>query len=512
MHFMSISVFTLRRVFLTLLAGAIFAVSSIAKPPETEMARQEIEAALTQLGGKAALMSLSRVTTTGLTVQNLLEQSVRFEGPYVQNLFDFEETCNFDTLEHRVTTRIRGAQFADWFTAEYTFGFREGITRKGMSLTQTPQESAERLTLAPERLLLLAERAPDLRFTGETLLNKTPHRRIQFTANATKITVFLNRYSHLPTVVESVGVRQGFWQIWGDVTTRVEYSNYQLLPGGWCYPFCWTVQRNGLLQSTTTLTHVKFSTTANRGSEAVSAEFAAMQDALQKPHAPRVPTFPEVTVAEGIFQFPGMFNTQVIVQSDGLLVVEAINNSSFNEALIAELTKQFPDKKIKGVIVTDDAWPHCGGIRPYIARGIPLYALLENRTILERLTKAPFTLMPDAQQTVHRPLRLITVTRPLTIGDGPNRCQIIPLRGNESERMVAVYFPERKLLYGSDLIQIGPDGKLYSAELVQELKDMVVREKLTVETVFAMHSGPISWQSLLTTLDASKEENKPKSN
>lgn len=59
--------------------------------------------------------------------------------------------------------------------------------------------------------------------------------------------------------------------------------------------------------------------------------------------------------------------------------------------------------------------------------------------------------------------------------------------------MVMVYMPEHKILYGSDLIQKMRDGSFFMPQYLSELADAANREKLAVETVFAMHLGPTPW-------------------
>lgn len=501
---------SLYRSLLASLVILVAAGTSSAAPPNSTEARRLVETALDQMGGRNRLISIRRSVATGLTVRNLLEQSVRFEGPWLQNYADFEENCDYDTLDYTARIRLRGAQFTDWYTAEIAYGFGATGARSRPTPFQSPQESAERFAFSPERLLLLAERAKDLRIDGEVRLNKTPHQRLRFTWGTMPVTLFLNRYTALPTAVETVSRRQGFWQVWGDVTTRTEFGNWQFLPGGWRYPFSWAVQNNGLPQSQTTFTTIHFDVASNRSPDAIEKEFTGLAAVLFPSRTPALPPVPKPeAVSEGILQYAGMFNTQVVVQPDGLVVLDPILNSDFNESLLKDLESRFPGRKVIGVVATDDAWPHCGGIRPYVARDIPIYALEENRTILEGIAQAPFHQFPDQQESARRPLRLRAVKQGMTLSAGPNRLQILPLRGSESERMVAVYFPEKKLLYGADLVQIAPDGSLYAPELARELIDLVTREKLPVETVFAMHSRPISWQKFRTVFTESLTEKAP---
>ena len=62
--------------------------------------------------------------------------------------------------------------------------------------------------------------------------------------------------------------------------------------------------------------------------------------------------------------------------------------------------------------------------------------------------------------------------------------------------MMMVYFPEHKLLYGSDLVQQRRDGSFFMPEYLAELIEAVSREKLTVNGVFAMHTGLTPWKDI----------------
>ena len=60
-----------------------------------------------------------------------------------------------------------------------------------------------------------------------------------------------------------------------------------------------------------------------------------------------------------------------------------------------------------------------------------------------------------------------------------------------------VYFPEHKLLYGSDLVQPGQQaGSFFMPEYLLELMESVRREKLAVTGIFAMHMGVKPWADI----------------
>src|ERR1700678_2917303 len=114
------------------------------------------------------------------------------------------------------------------------------------------------------------------------------------------------------------------------------------------------------------------------------------------------------------------------------------------------------------------------------------------------MISAPHTLDPDAlalskNSKNSKAPQWHVVSRKEEIGTGENRIELYPLRGASTECQYMVYFPEHRLLYASDTLALNDDGSLYDPELMQEVVQAVKRESLTVETVFAMHQGPIPW-------------------
>src|SRR5262249_34412140 len=107
---------------------------------------------------------------------------------------------------------------------------------------------------------------------------------------------------------------------------------------------------------------------------------------------------------------------------------------------------------------------------------------------------------PDALVRNPKPPDFHAVAEKTLLGTGPNRIEIYPLRGETSERQMMVYFPEHKLLYGSDPFQKDDHGYFYP-QTVWELMHAVEREKLAVDTFFMMHIGPTRWSDLLKVIE-----------
>jgi hypothetical protein len=90
------------------------------------------------------------------------------------------------------------------------------------------------------------------------------------------------------------------------------------------------------------------------------------------------------------------------------------------------------------------------------------------------------------------------------VGTGENRMELYPLRGASTERQYMVYFPDSRLLYASDTLALNGDGTLYNPELMQEVAHAVERSNLKVDTVFAMHQGPMAWEQVVALIEKSQ--------
>lgn len=155
-------------------------------------------------------------------------------------------------------------------------------------------------------------------------------------------------------------------------------------------------------------------------------------------------------------------------------------------------------------MTTSDAWPHLGGVREYVARGIPVYALDPNMAILKRLVEATHTTEPDALARTPRAPIWKVVSKRTTIGSGATRIDVIPVRGEGSERMMIAYLPGLNLLYASDLLQYNRDRtSFFNPVYPAEAAAAVEREDITgIQQVWAMHLTPIPWSKVTEALAA----------
>ena len=352
--------------------------------------------------------------------------------------------------------------------------------------------------------------------TGGRALQSVPQVVIRFTLDGAPVRVFLNAYTHLPTAMDYSGplAHASYYAYLGDVTLRTYYSLWWLAKGGVHLPMQRTFEGNGMPDQTWVIRKLDIGASLNTAALQIPPEIKAKFNRDAKPRDPEKvrlgdPSHPATELAPGIVFIPGSWNTTIVRQDDGVVILEAPISSGYSVQVIAEAQKRFPGLPIKAVITTSDSWPHIAGIREFVAQGIPIYALDLNKPILQRLIDAPRQSKPDQLALHTRTPDFHLITEPTSLGRGSNRLEIVPIRGETSERQMMVYFPEHKLLYGSDPFQQLPDGSYFYPQTVTELTDAVARERLSPERFFMMHVGPTPWTDLQKVIAAAEGKNTP---
>lgn len=482
-----------------------------------DKARLWLQAAVDAMGGEQRLRAIKTLSLKGNGHTNLLEQSERPEGPWIVSYEEINELRDLEGRRLRQVVVTRGAAAGPEITSITAEGKATSYRSSGQPAPSrsTPVDD-EWLALSPERVLLTALAATDLHSESDTVLQGVTHHVIAFSWQNEPVRILLNANTSLPTVIESVHAYpyDSFWGVWGDVRTRTYLSFWTLEAGGLHYPRQWDVERNGQPYKSFAVTELSFNSSLPADSFTIPANVRQFFESRPKPttidERPLGRTDrPAQEVASNVVQIPGSWNITLVRQPDGVVIVEAPISSGYSAKVIAEAERRFPNVPIKAVVSTSDSWPHIGGLREYVARGIPVYVLDLNRPILERLINAPHRYAADALARTPRKPNFRIVSQQTIIGAGTNRLELYPVRTETGERMMMVYLPEHQLLYASDLVQgPGPDGSFFMPQYLSELMDAVKRERLTVNSVFAMHTGPTPWIKITEAVTKAAAESK----
>ena len=475
--------------------------------------------ALEAQGGEAKLRALKSVQWEASGYRNLLEQSERPDGPYFTDFLSVTEV--HDIAGSRFRSATDGSVYPVYKVSSVTVVDGDVAMRSngGPAAAGTPQQVQlvrERMALSPERLLVTAVDAPDAHIEADAMLQSVPQNVVAFTLDGAPVRVYLNAYTHLPTAMDYSGplAHSNFWAFLGDVTLRTYYGEWWLAKGGIHLPMQTNVEEGGRLDQMLVIRKLAIDEPLNEADLSIPADIrgqfhpdAKPRDLEQIPLGD--PKERATELAPGIVFIPGSWNSTLVRQQDGIVILEAPISSGYSAEVIAEAHRRFPGQPIKAVITTSDSWPHLAGIRQYVAEGIPIYALDLNQPILQRTIDDPRKSKPDALARAPRKPQFHLVREKTVLGEGANRLEIYPIRGETSERQMMVYFPEHHLLYGSDPFQQMPDGSFFYPQTVTELMDAVAREHLEVSRFFMMHIGPGPWSDLGKAVEAAEKQNTP---
>ena len=473
-------------------------------------------------GGEQKLRAIRTVQWSASGYRNELEQSERPEGPYITDFLTIREIDDYAGNRSLYTV---DASVYPLYKSDSTTVVADGVAMQsggGSFSAGTPQAvqlARERMALNPERLLLTALEASDAKREVDATLQSIPQAVIRFTLDGAPVRIFLNAYTHLPTAMDYSGplAHTSYYAFLGDVTVRTYYSLWWLAKGGVHLPMQRTIEGNNMPDQMLVIRKLELDSPVNEAELTIPAEIKARFQPNAKPRdleKARLgdPSQPATELAPGLVFIPGSWNTTIVRQDDGVVILEAPISSGYSSQVIDEAHRRFPNLPIKAVITTSDSWPHIAGIREFVAQGVPIYALDLNEPILERLIDASRRSKPDLLANSPRRPDFHLISQPATLGSGSNRLEIIPIRGETSERQMMVYFPEHHLLYGSDPFQKLPDGSYFYPQTVTELMDAVQREHLQPERFFMMHVGPTPWPDLQKAITAAESKNTPDGN
>ena len=210
------------------------------------------------------------------------------------------------------------------------------------------------------------------------------------------------------------------------------------------------------------------------------------------PASPAVKTDPQ-KIADGVWFLDGGAPMSVLVEfSDHAVIIEAPQNDERTEATIAAVKQMLPSKPIRYVVNTHQHFDHSGGVRGYVAAGIPVMTHEKNKPYWERILKNPFSLEPDRLARAGRQPVIETVGEKRVLSDGAMTLELHHLKGNlHDETLLVAYLPKQKLLVQADAFHPRPGAKPLAAPppFTVNLVENIRRLKLDVERVVHLHGG-----------------------
>jgi glyoxylase-like metal-dependent hydrolase (beta-lactamase superfamily II) len=217
--------------------------------------------------------------------------------------------------------------------------------------------------------------------------------------------------------------------------------------------------------------------------------------------APAAPPQP-VKLAEGVWQLTPNGEGSILVEfKDYLVMVEAPGGDAVTTASLAAAKRLAPNKPIKYVVNTHHHADHAGGMRAYVAEGIPIITHESHKKYYEeQIFKNPHSLNPDRLARMPRAPMIETVKDKRVLTDGTQTLEIHLMKDQpHSEGLLMVYLPKDKLLLQSDAYIPRPGAPPLPAPspYTTNLVDNVSRLKLDVARVVHVHGGVSPYSDVL---------------
>ena len=228
--------------------------------------------------------------------------------------------------------------------------------------------------------------------------------------------------------------------------------------------------------------------------------------------APRAEPPQPLKLAEGVWALTPAIEGSILVEfKDCLVMLEAPANDAYGMAAMESARKLAPNTPIKYVINTHHHADHAGGMRAYVAEGIPIVTHESHRKYDEDVIfKNPHSLNPDRLARMPRAPMIETIKDKRVFTDGNQTLEMLLMRGQQhAEGMLMAYLPKDKVLIQADAYVPRPGAPPLPAPSphMMNLVDNVSRLKLDVERVVHIHGGSSPYSDVLAAVGRPRSTN-----
>ena len=218
--------------------------------------------------------------------------------------------------------------------------------------------------------------------------------------------------------------------------------------------------------------------------------------------APPGPAPQPVKLADGVWQLIPNGEGSILVEfKDYVVMVEAPGGDAVTAASIAAAQRLTPGKPIKYVVNSHHHADHAGGMRAYVAEGIPIITHESHKKYYEeQIFKNPHTINPDRLARMPRAPMLEFVKDKRVITDGNQTLEIYLMKDQpHAEGLLMMYLPKPKLLIQADayIPRPGAPPLPMPSPYTTNLVDNISRLKLDVTRVVQIHGGSSPYTEVL---------------
>jgi glyoxylase-like metal-dependent hydrolase (beta-lactamase superfamily II) len=213
---------------------------------------------------------------------------------------------------------------------------------------------------------------------------------------------------------------------------------------------------------------------------------------------PRDGSQPQVDAEElapGLFFLTGGSHHSLAVEQDaGVVIVEAPLDEVRSRAVMDWAVSTFPDKSISYVVSSHHHVDHSGGLRAYVAEGVPVVMHEAAEQFFEEIFLANSIIAPDslAENPVEATIETVPAGGRLSLPDDTNPVVVYSMENPHVEDYVITYVPEAGVVFVVDLYNPDPNASSLSAG-AELFRDKIRELDLDVSIIAGGHGGTISF-------------------
>jgi glyoxylase-like metal-dependent hydrolase (beta-lactamase superfamily II) len=156
-------------------------------------------------------------------------------------------------------------------------------------------------------------------------------------------------------------------------------------------------------------------------------------------------------IADGVYRLGGAYTSLAVEFKDHIVVLEGGQSEARGLAIVAEVKRLFPSKRIRYVVNTHAHFDHAAGLSVFAAEGATIVADDTSRYFLEQALATPRTLAGDTLARSRRKPKVEGVLDTLTLRDETRAIELHHVQKLEhSDGMLIAYLPKEKILFTAD--------------------------------------------------------------
>jgi glyoxylase-like metal-dependent hydrolase (beta-lactamase superfamily II) len=295
-----------------------------------------------------------------------------------------------------------------------------------------------------------------------------------------RVSLYFDARTHLLSRLETVRDHA----VLGDTTSDTLFSDYRTV-GKLRLPFVYRHRTGALLVRRLDMARIAINTELPADGFEPPREFVAVKHDPDRPEVQRI--------SASLYLIRGPYNVMFSVFPDHVVMFETPMSESYARQCLELVRKTAPDKPIRYAVTSHFHTDHVAGARTLLAEGIAILTTPDAKEVLEKAVRAEHTIRPDALSRApeKRPV-FETVSGERLLEQGDVRARIFDVGpAPHVAQILAVYFPDEKLLHLADLKDVLTDELVIAGVDAVPVRMKLRQLGLAVERFVPVHGMPI---------------------